>query len=87
VLDAVVRSTAEEVAVGDALGRVLAEHVEAAGDVPPFANSAMDGFLVAAGPPGGGCGSPVSRARARPRARARRRRGAADLDRRARPCR
>jgi molybdopterin molybdotransferase len=31
---------------------VLAEHVEAAGDVPPFANSAMDGFLVAAGPAG-----------------------------------
>jgi molybdopterin molybdotransferase len=43
---------AEEVAVGAALGRVLAEDVVAAGDVPPFANSAMDGFAVTAGPEG-----------------------------------
>lgn len=42
----------EEVAIGDALGRVLAREVVAAGDVPPFANSAMDGFAVAPGPAG-----------------------------------
>jgi molybdopterin molybdotransferase len=33
-----------------ALGRVLAEEVTAAGDVPPFRNSAMDGYAVQAGP-------------------------------------
>jgi molybdopterin molybdotransferase len=38
----------EELDVGHALGRVLAETVTAAGDVPPFANSAMDGFAVRA---------------------------------------
>jgi molybdopterin molybdotransferase len=42
----------EEVAVQDALGRVLAEDVAAASDVPAFANSAMDGFAVKAGPAG-----------------------------------
>lgn len=35
-----------EVALGDALGCVLAEDVAAAEDLPPFANSAMDGFAV-----------------------------------------
>jgi molybdopterin molybdotransferase len=43
---------AEAVAVGDALGRVLTEEVRAAADVPPFPNSAMDGFAVLAGPAG-----------------------------------
>lgn len=43
---------AETVAVDDALGRVLAEDVRAAGDVPPFACSAMDGYAVVAGPAG-----------------------------------
>src|SRR5215212_1868481 len=43
---------AETVPVDDALGRVLAEDVVAAADVPPFDNSAMDGFALAAGPPG-----------------------------------
>jgi molybdopterin molybdotransferase len=43
---------AEEVAVGEALGRVLAEEVTAAADVPGFANSAMDGFAVRSGPAG-----------------------------------
>ena len=39
----------EEVRLADALGRVLAEpRVIAAIDVPPFANSAMDGFAVRA---------------------------------------
>jgi molybdopterin molybdotransferase len=42
----------EDVAVQDALGRVLAEDVAAAGDVPAFANSAMDGYAVRAGAAG-----------------------------------
>ncbi|HEX4110109.1 MAG TPA: gephyrin-like molybdotransferase Glp [Solirubrobacteraceae bacterium] len=42
----------EEVPVTDALGRVLAEPVIAAADVPPFASSAMDGYAVLAGPAG-----------------------------------
>jgi len=42
----------EEVAVPDALGRVLAEDVAAASDVPAFSNSAMDGFAVRAGAAG-----------------------------------
>ncbi|HEX3317662.1 MAG TPA: gephyrin-like molybdotransferase Glp [Solirubrobacteraceae bacterium] len=42
----------ETVAVTAALGRVLAHDVAAAGDVPPFPNSAMDGFAVLAGPAG-----------------------------------
>src|SRR5688572_18488851 len=35
-----------EVGLGDALGTVLAADVAAAEDLPPFANSAMDGFAV-----------------------------------------
>jgi molybdopterin molybdotransferase len=50
VLEAVRRLGAEEVALTDALGRVLAEEVESAIDVPPFDSSAMDGFAVIAGP-------------------------------------
>ncbi|HWI72836.1 MAG TPA: hypothetical protein VNT55_12855, partial [Baekduia sp.] len=42
----------EDVAVQDALGRVLAEDVAAATDVPAFANSAMDGFAVRTGAAG-----------------------------------
>ena len=42
----------EEVAVQDALGRVVAEDVVADRDVPSFANSAMDGFAVRSGPAG-----------------------------------
>jgi molybdopterin molybdotransferase len=52
VLDHVTPLRAESVAVDDALGRVLAEDVVAQHDVPPFDNSAMDGFAVAAGPAG-----------------------------------
>jgi molybdopterin molybdotransferase len=37
-----------EVGLGDALGCVLAGDVAAAEDLPPFANSAMDGFAVRA---------------------------------------
>jgi molybdopterin molybdotransferase len=43
---------AEEVAIRDALGRILAEGITAAADVPGFANSAMDGFAVRSGPAG-----------------------------------
>ena len=39
---------AEEVPLGDALGRVLAEEVTSADPVPGFDNSAMDGFAVRA---------------------------------------
>jgi len=42
----------DRVPVADALGRVLAEPVVAAHDVPPFANAAMDGYAVHAGPRG-----------------------------------
>jgi molybdopterin molybdotransferase len=52
VLDAVRPLGTEEVSVADAPGRVLAEDVVAPHDVPPFDNSAMDGFVVAAGPEG-----------------------------------
>ncbi|MEO5986042.1 MAG: gephyrin-like molybdotransferase Glp [Candidatus Limnocylindria bacterium] len=46
-----VRSTdAEPVDLADAAGRVLVDHeLVAAADVPPFANSAMDGFAIRSG--------------------------------------
>jgi len=46
ILAAVPPPVAEEVALAEAHGRILAEEVAAAHDVPPFANSAMDGFAV-----------------------------------------
>jgi molybdopterin molybdotransferase len=52
VLAAVRPLPPEDVAVQDALGRVLAEDVVAQRDVPSFANSAMDGFAVRSGPAG-----------------------------------
>jgi molybdopterin molybdotransferase len=48
VLEAMTRLDSEAVALEDALGRVLAEEVTAGHDVPPFPNSAMDGFAVLA---------------------------------------
>ncbi len=42
----------ETIPVSEALGRTLAEPVLAAGDVPPFSASAMDGYAVVAGPAG-----------------------------------
>jgi molybdopterin molybdotransferase len=39
----------EPVGIDDALGRVLAEDVRAAEDVPPFPCSAMDGYAILAG--------------------------------------
>ena len=50
MLDAVERLGAEDVALTDALGRVVAEEVASTIDVPPFDSSAMDGFAVVAGP-------------------------------------
>ncbi len=50
VLDHVRPLGAEEVALGEALGRVLAEDVSAEEDLPPFDSSAMDGYAVIAGP-------------------------------------
>ena len=38
----------EDVAVDDALGRILAEDVSSAHPIPPFDNSAMDGYAVSA---------------------------------------
>ena len=52
VLDAAAPLATERVAVDDALGRVLAQDVRAAGDVPPFPCSAMDGYAVVAGDAG-----------------------------------
>jgi len=43
---------AQTVTIDEALGRVLATDVRAAGDVPPFACSAMDGYALLAGPSG-----------------------------------
>jgi molybdenum cofactor synthesis domain-containing protein len=60
VLDACRRGPTVTVALDDALGAVLAEDVTAADDVPPFANSAMDGYAVrAADTAGASAGSPV----------------------------
>jgi len=42
----------ETVAIEQALGRVLAQNVYAAGEVPPFPSSAMDGYALEAGPAG-----------------------------------
>ena len=52
VLRAVRPLPSETVPIADALGRVLTRDVAAAGDVPPFTNSAMDGFALVAGPAG-----------------------------------
>jgi molybdopterin molybdotransferase len=50
VLDAVRPLATEDVPLAEALGRVLAENVVSAIDVPPFDSSAMDGYAVVAGP-------------------------------------
>jgi molybdopterin molybdotransferase len=52
VLRATQRLESESVAVEEALDRVLVEDVHAAGDVPPFPCSAMDGYAVRAGAAG-----------------------------------
>lgn len=48
VLDGCPRLTPVDVPAADALGLVLAADVRAAEDVPPFANSAVDGYAVLA---------------------------------------
>jgi molybdenum cofactor synthesis domain-containing protein len=48
ILDAVAPLTPVRVAVADARGLVLAEDVVASEQVPPFANTAMDGYAVRA---------------------------------------
>ena len=52
VLAAVEPLASERVAIDDALDRVLAADLPAAGDVPPFTSAAMDGYAVLAGPAG-----------------------------------
>ncbi|MGH2858461.1 MAG: molybdopterin molybdotransferase MoeA [Solirubrobacteraceae bacterium] len=52
VLEAVSPLGSETVGLDDALDRVLAQDVRAAGDVPPFASSAMDGYAIVAGDAG-----------------------------------
>jgi molybdopterin molybdotransferase len=60
VLERVRPLPAEQVALGEALDRVLAEDVRAPWPVPRFANSAMDGFAVrAVDTAGASPGSPV----------------------------
>jgi len=49
ILAAVKRLDVVEVPLGDALGAVLAEGVVAPEPVPPFANTAMDGYALRAG--------------------------------------
>jgi molybdopterin molybdotransferase len=50
VLEALRPLESEEVALTDAHGRVLAEDITSAVDVPPFDSSAMDGYALVAGP-------------------------------------
>lgn len=50
VLKAVRPLESEDVALAESLDRVLALDVDSAANVPPFDNSAMDGFAVRAGP-------------------------------------
>jgi molybdopterin molybdotransferase len=46
ILDRITALDSETVALTEARGRVLAEEVRSERDVPPFANSAMDGYAV-----------------------------------------
>ena len=48
ILDRLAALDSETVALPEARGRVLAEEVRSERDVPPFANSAMDGYAVRA---------------------------------------
>jgi molybdopterin molybdotransferase len=52
VLSAVTPLAPEDVPIAAALDRILDADVSAAGDVPPFACSAMDGYAIIAGPAG-----------------------------------
>ncbi len=60
LLDALTPVTeTETVPLAHALGRVLAEDVHARSDVPPFPNSAMDGYAVRADDPALAAGAPL----------------------------
>jgi len=48
------------VAVADSVGAVLAEDIHAVEDIPPFANTAMDGFAVQAADTAGADSTPVT---------------------------
>ncbi len=52
VLHELTRLSPETVVLDDGLDRVLAQDIVAAGDVPSFASSAMDGYAIKAGGPG-----------------------------------
>ena len=52
-------TTAETLSLDHALGRVVAEDVPARHDVPPFPNSAMDGYAVRADDPALAAGTPL----------------------------
>ena len=52
VLESIHPLDAEDVPLGEALGRVLAEDVVSEAAVPPFDGSAMDGFALPAGAEG-----------------------------------
>jgi molybdopterin molybdotransferase len=59
VLERVVPLESEQVAVAEALGRVLAERVTSVDSVPGFDNSAMDGYAVRAADTAADGGEPV----------------------------
>src|SRR5262249_55632409 len=60
VFGAVTRLAPVEIELRDALGLVLAEHITAPEPVPPFPNTAMDGYAVQAADTAGAAeGSPV----------------------------
>ena len=46
VLSHAIRTGSEQVPLSDALGRTLSGPLQAEGDTPPFASSAMDGFAI-----------------------------------------
>jgi molybdopterin molybdotransferase len=48
ILDRIPVLPAEDVPTPQVLGRVLAQDIVAAADIPPFANSSMDGYAVRA---------------------------------------
>jgi molybdopterin molybdotransferase len=61
ILARFVRLGAEQAPLDECLGRVLADPVNAPIDIPPFANSSMDGFAVQSGSTAGAKpGTPVS---------------------------
>jgi molybdopterin molybdotransferase len=60
ILSCIRRLDSQPVPIREGLGRVLAEDVFSGVNIPPFANSAMDGYAVRAGDvAGAGAGSPV----------------------------